>query len=102
MADKGLTAVTATTSGTWYSITNTRKLSIHVYGSTSTGFNATVQIRGSNKPTKPANSLDDVLLASATGEQLIVIDTPIKWIKHMVSSYTAGTISTATVGGFDG
>ncbi len=102
MANKGLEAVTATSQGTWVSMNNTKAFSVHVFGSTATGFNATVTLRGSNRATKPSSSFDDVLLGTATAETLIVVASPIKWFKAMVPSYTAGTISTGFAGGYEG
>lgn len=102
MTYKGIQGVAATSQGSWFSIQTTKKLSIHVYGSTSTGFDATVQIRGSNKLTQPSDSVNDVLLAQTTAEAIIVIDTPVRWMKHMISSHTAGTIYTASAGGYEG
>ena len=102
MAHKGLDAVTATAQGSWFSINNTKKLTVHVYGATATGFSATVEIRGSNRPTKPADSFDDVLIATVTAASFTVVDAPMRWMKHSVTAHTAGVISSHIRGGYSG
>ena len=95
---KGLVNAVAAGNGVWFEIQNTRKMSIHVFGIT----DATVVISGSNEPTIPANSSHGITLATTTADAMIVIDMPVIWMKHRISGYTSGTISTHIAGGYDG
>lgn len=90
-----LNAVTATGDGEWMNIEGFHPLSFHVKGITT----ASVQIRGSNAPTKPANASDELQLGSTvTADALVSLDAPVKWIKAKVSAYTSGTISVYMLG----
>lgn len=98
---KGLDGATAAASAAWFSMQNTKKLSVHVTGIT----DAQVGVYGSNTTSKPATTANHILLATTTANALIVIDTPCKWMKHQVDVYTSGaggTIFTYMVGGYDG
>ena len=85
-----LNAVVATGDGTWVEFERTKRSTIHIKGITT----ATVQVRGSNEPTKPADSDHGVSVGSdITADSLVKIDQPMKWIKVRVSAWTSGTIN---------
>lgn len=90
-----LNAVTATGNGEWINIEGFHPLSFQISGITT----ASVQFRGSNNPTKPADASDEFQLGSTvTADALVALDAPVKWLKAKVSAYTSGTISVYMVG----
>jgi hypothetical protein len=61
--------------------------------------NATVQLRGSNKPVKPSNSVDEFQLGQdITADGLFVLDAPVRFVKAKVSAYVDGSINCYMVG----
>lgn len=85
-----LDAVATTSNGEWVEVYDCNPLSIEFRGISGD----TVQLRGSNQPTRPANSSDGLQLgADITGNSMVVISFPVHWIKAKISAYGAGTIS---------
>lgn len=79
----------ATGNGEWINIEGLAPFSIHVSGITT----ATVQVRGSDKATIPANTAHEIQLGSdITADGLYEYTVPVRWIKAMVSAWTTGTI----------
>jgi len=90
-----LDGVQALASGTWVEVTSWRRLTIHVKGIVT----ATVQIRGSCAPTKPADASDEVQIgADITADSLIEITRKLKWVKAKVTAYSEGTLYAYAVG----
>lgn len=84
-----LNGVTATGNGEWFDVAGFHPCSFQISGITV----ATVQFRGSNAPTKPADASDEFKLGSdVTADALVALDAPVRWIKAKVSAYTSGTI----------
>lgn len=84
-----LNGVTAISNGAWVSVNSLDNKIIHIKGIT----NATVQIRGSCAPTKPADATHEIQIGSdITADGLFEITAPLKWLKAMVSAYVSGTI----------
>lgn len=99
-----LESATASGNGTWAKLNNTKKVSIHVVG-LGTGNLGTVLIHGANVVDSPAASTHHVTLLTATTEALLVLDSPVRWVKARVSNHIAtgsASISTFVVGGYDG
>lgn len=81
-------SATATEDGQWINIEGLAPFSIHVSGITT----GTVQIRGSNDASKPADNTDDIQLGSdITADGITEYTVPVRWIKSKVSAYTSGT-----------
>ncbi len=90
-----LDGVTATGDGVWVDTKRFKVSSIHVFGITT----ATVQVRGSNARTKPANNVDAIQIgANITADGIVSIAYPLRWIKCKVSAYTSGTVSAVLQG----
>jgi hypothetical protein len=90
-----LTSAVATTNGEWIEVTGLLPISFQVDGITT----ATIQLRGSSKPTIPSNSSDEYQLGSnITVDGLYSLDAPVRYVKVKVSSYTSGTINVYMVG----
>jgi len=90
-----LDGAVAATDGVWLSVNGFHPLSFHISGITS----ATLQIRGSNAPTRPADSEHGFQLGSDIGsDSLTALDAPVKWIKARISSYVSGTIYCYMIG----
>lgn len=90
-----MTSITGTDTGEWVTVTGVTPLSFQIDGITS----ATVQLRGSNKPTKPANSSDEFQLGqNITVDGLFVLDAPVRFVKAKVSTYVSGSINCYMVG----
>jgi hypothetical protein len=90
---KGLDTVTATNVGgsQWIDVRGFPRLTVDVRLG---GGTATIQIRGSNAPTKPLNSSDETQIgANITADSIVALDSPIRWIKMIVSTYVSGTIN---------
>lgn len=87
-----LTAVVAVDDGDWIDTLGYSPHSFEITGITI----GTVQIRGSNAPTKPANTVHGFQIGAdvtVAGSQLVVNQDPIRWVKARVSAWTSGTIS---------
>lgn len=81
--------VGATSNGEWINVQGIHPYSIHVSGITT----ATVQIRISNKLTKPADTDHEIQAGSnITANGITEYTAPVRWIKARVSAWTAGTI----------
>jgi hypothetical protein len=93
-----LDAIAAADDGVWIDCSLWDAGSIH-YVASGGSVGLTVEIRGSNAPVKPANSVAGGLIGTsgqvfnAAGEVLVSIDYTSRWIKARVVSYTAGTVS---------
>lgn len=85
-----LTSVAATDNGKWFDTGGIHPFTIHIDG---IGV-ATVQIRGSNKMTKPNDAVHgDLIGLDITADDIVSVVAPVRWIKTMVSSWTSGTIN---------
>ena len=84
-----LNAVAATGDGEWVDVSGLRTSSIHAI---LTG-TATVLIRGSNEPTRPANNTHGFSLHTHTVTGGGLIEVPCNWVKAYVSAYTDGTVT---------
>lgn len=84
----------ATSDGVWYDVTAWKRIAVHlIFGV------ATMQIFGSNRPTKPANNVDDVQIGGdITSDTIYELTAKIKWIKVKTSAYTSGTLYAYAVG----
>lgn len=90
-----LDAVGATSDGAWIAVDGVRPFTIHLDGITT----ATVQVRGSNLPSKPADNTDGFQVGvdlSANGA--IAVDLPLRWLKVKITDWTEGDISAYLVG----
>lgn len=94
---KLLDTIGALDNGVWISVFEFRSGLLHFVTVGGT-VGLTVQVRGSNAPTLPANSAhaaqvgSDQVFATAT-ETVLSIDNCPRWIKARVSAWTAGTVS---------
>jgi hypothetical protein len=79
----------ATTNGEWVPVLGFQPFTVQVDGVTT----ATVEVRGHNGPTKPANTSHGALLKSFTADGMTTIIDPIVWVKSRILAYTSGTIS---------
>lgn len=87
-----ISGATATTAGEWRNVEGFWSLTCHV-----TATNATVQLRGSQQATTPTGN--GVLLGtSVTGQQIVTLADPLKWVKAMVTARTGGTITVQAFG----
>lgn len=85
-----LNAVGAVDDGVWIDTGNFNEASIHVEGITT----ATVQIRGSDESTKPANTDHAVQIGTdITADGRVEVAVLPRFIKARISVFTAGTIS---------
>jgi hypothetical protein len=93
-----LDGCTAAGTGTWVDVGPDRKeLNIHYIGLTAAG--ATVQLRGSNAKTKPADSEDGVQLGvDITADDINVQTTKPRWIKAKPTVVATASISVGMVG----
>lgn len=90
-----LDAAVATTNGEWVNVSGWRRMSVHIKGITT----ATVEVRGSCAPTKPADTGHEVLLGSAlTADTIYEVSAKLKWIKVRMTAWTTGTIYAYVVG----
>lgn len=88
---KLIDAAVATDSGAWVDVRGFANLSLDV---TLGGGTATVQLMGSNAPTRPANNVDGRQIgANITADGIVSVTTPVRWLKVKVSAYTSGTIN---------
>ncbi len=79
----------ATDDGAWVDVRGFRHFSLDVSGITT----ATVQLRGSNATTKPANNTHGRQIgADITADGLVSAEIPVRWMKARVSAYTSGTV----------
>lgn len=89
---KGTDAATATSNGVWLDVRGWKSFTIHCTGGT-----GTIQVRGSNAVSKPANATDDAQLgpdiALANTQSVLSVEVPIRWMKTKVSAYTGGSLS---------
>lgn len=85
-----LTDVVATTNGEWIGLDGFYPCTIHISGITT----ATVQVRVSNSPTRPADAVHEAQAGfDIVADQLVTIDYPVRWVKCRISAWTAGTIN---------
>jgi hypothetical protein len=85
-----LTNVAAINDGEWIDVSGLNQLSLDIRGITS----ATVQLRGSNEPTKPLDSTHGNQLGSdTTVDGFVIVSASVRWMKLRVSTYVSGTIN---------
>lgn len=85
-----LTNVASTVTGEWFEVSGIHPISFQIIGINS----ATVQLRGSNNPSKPLDAADEFALGhDITTDGLLALDAPVKWVKAKVSAYTSGSIN---------
>jgi len=85
-----LTNVGATSNGEWIGVDGFYPFTVHIAGIT----NATVQLRVSNEPTKPADVTHGAQGGlDVTADGVVVVDYPVLWVKCRVSAWVAGTIN---------
>ena len=90
-----LTAQEGNTSGTWYCAAGLLPISFSITGISGD----TVQLRGSNDPTIPSTAENGHLLNSSfTTDTLAVLDSPVKWVKAIVTNWNAGIINVYAIG----
>lgn len=90
-----LTDVVAVANGEWIAMDGVRPFSVQVTGITT----ATVQVRGSNAPTKPADNTHGFQLGSnLTADGVVAVETPVRWVKVQVTVWTSGTLNAYLVG----
>jgi hypothetical protein len=90
----------ATGNGEWIDTSGMSAMTIHITGITI----ATVEIDGSNEPTKPADATHGIKLngTDITANQMFTVTVPLRWLKARVTAYTSGTVNAfleAQVGG---
>lgn len=93
---KLLDGATTTDSGAWIDVRGYKALSVDVAYSTTVGTAspATIQLRGSNATTKPANTTNGAQLgADVTATSIVGITTPVRWLKAMVSSWSTSIVT---------
>jgi hypothetical protein len=95
-----ITAAVGTGNGEWIDTSGMTNMSIHITGITT----ATVEVDGSNEPTKPADATHGIKLngVDITANQMFTITVPQRWVKARVTAWTSGTINAyleAQVGG---
>jgi len=86
-----LEAVGAVDDGVWIDVAGWFPFCFEINGITV----ATVQIRGSLAPTKPANTVHGFQVGAnvtTTGSQNIASLEPLRWVKARVSAWTSGSI----------
>ena len=87
---KLLDASVAADNGVWIDARGFPRMTVDIFGS----FVATIQIHGSNEVVVPSNPTDGRQLgANVTAPGVIAIDSPVRWLKAKVSSYTSGTVN---------
>ena len=85
-----LTNVVAISDGEWVGVDGFYPFTVHIAGITT----ATVQVRVSNLPTRPADAVHEAQAGfDVIADQVVVVDYPIRWVKCRVSAWTAGTIN---------
>jgi hypothetical protein len=85
-----LTNVTAIADGEWIDVSGLNQLSLDIRGITS----ATVQLRGSNEPTKPLDSTHGNQLGSdTTVDGFVIVSASVRWLKLRVSTFVSGNIN---------
>jgi hypothetical protein len=85
-----LTNVAAINDGEWIDVSGLNQLSLDIRGITS----ATVQLRGSNELTRPAdNTHGNQLGADTTTDGFVIVSATVRWMKLRVSTYVSGTIN---------
>jgi hypothetical protein len=89
-----LSAVVATGNGEWVQVAGYTPITVSAEGITT----ATVDVRGSLAPVKPADATHGFALGSFTTDGALVIENPCEWIKVRVSAYTSGTITAYMLG----
>ncbi len=89
-----LDAVVATGDGEWINVAGFHPLSFQISGITV----ATLELDGSNAPTRPLNSVHGFYLAQPTGDGAVDVDMPVEWVKARCTAYTSGTITVDMVG----
>lgn len=90
-----LTAAVALTDGVWFNLGGINPVTVEISGIT----NANVEIRVSNDPTQPLNTVHGRQAGDVVKKDgVFIIDYPVEWIKARIESYTAGTINANLVG----
>ena len=88
---------TGTGNGSWMVIEGCRNMTVTFSGWNAPG-GATVQVRASSDPTKPADTAHGTLLDSVSTNKVIQIPSHIKWLKCRITQYTGGTLYAYLVG----
>lgn len=83
-----LNGVNGVFAGEWFAMEGFDHFTVHVSGITT----ATVNVRGSNRPTKPPSSNNEILLQSLSSNAVVDIALPVRWLKVDVSSYSEGQV----------
>ena len=83
-----LNGAVATGTGEWIDVSGFHEFTIDISGIIA----ATVDIRCSNDPTRPADATDGRQIQAVTSDASVVIVFPVHWLKARVSGYTSGTI----------
>lgn len=92
-----LNGVTSNSDGTWFDVSSWRRIAVHVKLTDTP--NLTVKIYGSNEPTKPSNSSDEVQIGSdITSDTIVELSVKLKWVKAKIINYVAGTVNAYAVG----
>jgi hypothetical protein len=86
--------------GEWIDTSGMSVMTIHITGITT----ATVEVDGSNEPTRPADATHGIKLngVDITANQIFAVQVPVRWLKARVTAWTTGTINAyleAQVGG---
>jgi hypothetical protein len=85
-----LTNVAAITDGEWIDVSGLNQMSFDIRGITS----ATVQLRGSNELTRPAdNTHGNQLGSDSTVDGFVIVSASVRWLKVRVSTYVSGSVN---------
>jgi len=84
-----LDAVVAIGDGEWIDVSGLRTSSVHAI----LAGTATVLVRGSNEPTRPANNTHGFSLQTHTATGGGIIEVPCNWLKAYVSAWTSGAVT---------
>lgn len=93
-------AAVGTGNGEWIDTSGMSAMTIHITGI----ITATVEVDGSNEPTKPSDATHGIKLngTDITANQMFTVTVPVRWLKARVTAWTSGTVNAyleAQVGG---
>lgn len=95
LTGKLLDGVAALDDGEWVDVENYAPLSFHISGIGT----ATVELRGSNAASKPANGAHEIKLGSdITADGIRTLTAPIRWVKARITAHSSGTITVDFLG----